>query len=440
MLAAFFVLCSLFARSGTALGILIFSLMVWPEYLRIPIFIIQFSIPRLVVIAILAKFVMAGRYRHFHFNIIDTLVICLWVWIIAANLLAGSPSAQISQQIGNGLDTMLVYFAARVCIQTELDLKRLLLPVVLISMVMCFFGLLESITASSPYMELVYHQTIEWFEKPPEFRLGLLRAKVSASVHIYFGLGMVMIAGILWATRRYQHKKKILKIGVLSACLAALTSVSSGPWLALAAFIGCNLLALKPHVIKPMIWVGILGIIFLEVASNRHFYNLIDYLALNSNTAWYRARLIDVAILQLHEYWLLGVGPNTISHWAPMIDGRRHVDVVNHFLIVALNGGLMAMFLYISVHILAIRNSVRKWKRTHSLPLKSLLFTLVSLIVAVDFASMSVSMFGPPLLLSNILLGMTVSCSHPKFGEKQPKPVPVSEEVKEEIGSRVTSI
>lgn len=396
---------------GRALGILIVSMMVWPEYLRIPMGPAEMSAPRLVALLMLARFIMLGRNRRMNFCSVDWLVLLLWIWTMFASIVAGSESAQITRMIGQGFDTVLMYFVARLAILSRADLKTLALPLFAVAVFMCVTGWSEAITAYSPYQALDKYKGWVWIPKDVEFRLGLKRAKASMSVHIYFGMAMAVIAGMAWSLRADPRIKKIATLGAFFAALGAFSSMSSGPWLAVAFLILCNAYILRPSLIKPTLYFMVVAAIFIEIASNRHFYNLIDYLALNSSTAWYRTKLLEVAFSQWRDYWLVGVGSKSIQYWGSLLDGRNHVDLVNQFLVVAVNGGIPASLMYIFSHVNAVRFGIKVRKKSQDPIQRKLIFFLVSSLIALDISSMSVGLFGPPLLLGNILLGVLTSAA-----------------------------
>ncbi len=253
------------------------------------------------------------------------------------------------------------------------------------------------------------YRTWVWIAKEPEFRLGMMRAKVSTSVHIYYGMAMMLIAGIAWAIRANPRVRKMSTFTALFAAVGGLASMSSGPWLAIVTLIFCNMYILRPSLIKPTLYVMLAFAIFLELASNRHFYNLIDYLALNSTTAWYRTRLLEVAVEQWRDYWIFGSSGIDINYWGGLLDGRRHIDLVNHFVIVAVNGGIPAFLMYVFSHVNAVRYGAKTRKTSKDPYRRKLIFFLISALIALDVSSMSVGLFEQPLILTNILLGMLVS-------------------------------
>jgi hypothetical protein len=198
---------------------------------------------------------------------------------------------------------------------------------------------------------------------------------------------------------------------LFSAVGATLSCLSSGPWIALAALLGINYLYSRTYLIKPGVYIVLLFAILIEIASNRHFYHLIDYLALDKTTAWYRTRLIEVAFSNVNEWWIAGVGSSWPNHWANSIDGRGFLDVVNNYLIIALYGGLPALIMYISAHVVAIKRAVLTFRSSRDIPHRQLIFGLVATLVALDFASFSVGLFGPALLLGSMILGFINSVS-----------------------------
>lgn len=402
---------ALLVRPGMALGVLIAATLVWPEYLRIPLGVAEMSATRIIALALLSKLFVIGRQKNLKLCAVDWLVIFLWLWTVLASVLSGAESSQIWRMLGQGFDTTLIYFVARLSIRSSNDLKDLALPLFLVAVYMCAMGWVEAVTTKSPYMGLDSYRQWVWFQKPPEFRLGLMRAKVSTSVHIFFGMAMMLLAGIAWALRTDPRVRKISILAAFFAGFGALSSMSSGPWLAIITLIFCNLYMYEPKFIKPTLLLLLGASVFIELVSNRHFYNLIDYLALNSGTAWYRTRLLEVAASQWRDYWLFGTGDKSIQYWGGLLDGRQHIDLVNHFVITAVNGGLGATIAYIGSHIYAIVYGIRARRRSKDKIQRNLIFGLICVVISLDISSMSVGLFGPPLILSNILLGILVSAS-----------------------------
>jgi hypothetical protein len=407
LLLAFTTIALTRKEASTALGIIIISMLIWPEFLRVPIGPVMMSIPRLIALLLVIKVIFGGLDRQFIFVKTDALVILIWIWTILGTVVSGAETYKITQMIGRGLDTVLMYFVARIAFVGPYDVKKLYNGLAFIALAMCCAGLYEAITWSSPYHK--FSDGAARIVGYSEIRYGFLRAQGSTMVSIYFGMAMMLVTGLLWAVRGYIEKQFIFKMVLFATVLATLSSFSSGPWVALFVLIIANLYYKKTSLIKPTL-CGLIFISFLmEILSDRHFYNLIDYIAIDSQTAWYRTRLMEIAVSQWQEYWLIGVGGNTPHHWAAMLDGRAHIDIVNNFIIIALYGGFPALFMFLASHYIAIKAAIKSFKNEQDIPHRKLIFGLAATLVALDISSMSVGLFGPALLLSYILLGLIIS-------------------------------
>lgn len=406
--AAFFGLLALILRPSTALGIVVMSMMVWPEFLRIPVGPAAMSAPRLVALALILRLLFMGRHKMVGLFWVDKLIIVMWIWNPVAAIIMGAETSHIYEMIGRGFDTVFMYFVARFTFTSASDVKGFFLPLSLTILFMAYAGAQEALTSNSLYQAFASYTTEV---HTGEYRYGLLRARASTSISIYFGMAMMLLLGFSWSVRGYVNSGFTARFILFVAFIGTLSSMSSGPWLGCIILIIFNLYAGRPSLIKPSLRLVLIAAILLEVASNRHFYNLIDYVALNEATAWYRTRLMEVAFSNLDEFWLAGVGSDWPHHWGAQLDTRVTIDVVNHFLIVGLYGGLPAMYMYIATHVGAVRRGIRAWHDTNDPSRRKLIFGLAAAVLALDLSSMSVGLYGPPLLLSNILLGMLVSVS-----------------------------
>lgn len=77
-------------QAGAALGVIVLSMLLWPEYLRIPFGPVQMSVPRFVALLLLIKLMAQGRLRSIRFGKVDVLVILIWVWTVLATFAAGA--------------------------------------------------------------------------------------------------------------------------------------------------------------------------------------------------------------------------------------------------------------------------------------------------------------------------------------------------------------
>ncbi|GLQ07924.1 hypothetical protein [Sneathiella chinensis] len=403
-----FSVLALFVRPGMGLGLVVAATLVWPEYLRISMGVAEMSAPRLVALTLFIRYFINGRALSTRFLPVDYLVLASWFWGIFAAAMAGGEPTPL-RMVGAGLDTVLIYFVARWSIGNAQDLKAMTLPLLLTAFFMCAMGVLESTTYYSPYQALEQFRSWEGIGQTYEFRLGFLRAKASTSVSIFFGMAMMLVAAMLWSVRDVVRSRFLALAGVAASFVAAFTSLSSGPWIGCATLIFFNSFYKRTSLIKPALWALACFALLIEIASDRHFYHMINYLGLSGGTAWYRTRLLEVMLNHLNEYWLFGMGGKSTDHWIAEIGGQASLDIVNHFLVLAFFSGLMAMFLYLAAQVFAIRLAVKAFRSTSHTKSRKLIFGFAAGLVALNVTSLSVGLFGPPLILSNILLGASVT-------------------------------
>src|SRR5690606_18558286 len=111
--------------------------------------------------------------------------------------------------------------------------------------------------------------------------------------------------------------------------------------------------------------------------------------------------LIEVAIQQLHEYAWVGFGGTPPDHWGALIDGRKHVDIVNNYIFIAYSSGVLGFLLICAIQIGAIRRLLKLFHDSTG-PVRYYAFSMICLIISIIVTSMSVALFGPTLLLSYI--------------------------------------
>lgn len=406
LVAMGFTVACLLLRPGRAVGVFVMALLLWPEYMAFEVGPADLTTGRVVAMALFARFLMIGS-RRFRPGLLDCLVLGGWAWELLASVIADASSGHLTYLIGRSLDTVLVYFVARLGVQGWDDLRAMFLPIVIGLVVVVPLALMENVTSSSVYDR--FYRSRAWaFQKDPEYRLGLMRARASAAHYIYFGMTMVFITGFLYGLRRIARPRWLWPVAMI-ACIAGLfSSLSSGPWMAAAMFFVCAAFYVRRDLIKPCLISLALLAVFMEFASNRHFYELIDYFALRGRTAWYRTRLLEVAVAQLHEYWAFGFGSLVPNHWGALIDGRGHVDLVNNYVLVATRGGLLALAIYVAIKVRVLVH-VTRVVRAGPGHARFLAFALGALTVAIAFAEMSVGLFAVPLKLYYMSMAVAVA-------------------------------
>jgi hypothetical protein len=192
------------------------------------------------------------------------------------------------------------------------------------------------------------------------------------------------------------------------AIIGALSSMSSGPWAAVAVAIFCLAMERYKRWVKPVLLAFVLSCVLVGVISNRPFYHVFySYLNPVGGDWWYRAKLIDIAIEDFGDWWLAGYGgidPGWGSHF-----GEQGTDVPNEFILKGVEYGILGIIVLCAVLVTAFRGLSCVLKQTTDPQLTSIYWSLGSALSAVIVAWMGVCFFGQMPALFYSILGIAGS-------------------------------
>ena len=167
----------LFLRPGRAVGVLVAAMLLYPDFLRIPMGLAQMSASRLIALALLARMLCRAERIEYKWILADTIVIVIYLWTLLAAFITDAGHEQVVWSIGNGLDTALIYFVARFTLSRLEHRRDAVLPFCLILLWLGAIGFLESVTGWSPYQRLLQYNAWQWMDKGLEYRMGFVRAR-----------------------------------------------------------------------------------------------------------------------------------------------------------------------------------------------------------------------------------------------------------------------
>ena len=144
----------------------------------------------------------------------------------------------------------------------------------------------------------------------------------------------------------------------------------------------------------------------VEIISNRHFYDVLGDFTFSSRTAWYRSRLIDVALFEggMSNHWLTGFGYNVDPGWGPRLDGRSYTDTVNHYILELHRFGLVGLVPFLAINIVAAKRLRKAYLASALTADRWLVWCVSGALSGLWAAMMSVSLFGPPTTVFFMLL------------------------------------
>ncbi len=402
----------------------IIGLLWYPAYLAVSIGTIDILVGRFVVAVLLMRcFFDDSIRRKFTWNRLDTLVTLSMVVYVGAYLITQvNPIAQtLEGRAGFVMDTWCAYLVTRFIVTDRSKLISIIKCVSIALVPLAILGVIESATGWQPYAPL--WRFSPWFRGGPvvsEGRFGFARAVGPFSHAILFGGVFAMFLPLIYYFRREKGDWGFLSYIILViALLGALSSMSSGPWVMVIVVIFCLVMEKHKRLIKPMFVFLVFSCISIGIASNRPFYHVIASWANPLGGAgWHRARLIDLAIENFDEWWMVGYGEKDPG-WGPYL-GMGRTDVTNEYILKGVRYGILGIIALCAVLAKAFRDLISTYRRLKDPAMRSLCWAFGSLLFSVAVAWMSVSFFGQLSTLVYCSIGMIGSLCSPNFNWQIP--------------------
>ena len=386
-------------------GLAVYSILsMWYPYMvgTVKVGTLDFSVGRIVLIVlflnVLLNTKLAAKFRVIW---LDRLVVILFVAEAVAGLATTEMMKLLEYRSGDFFDMALPYFAVRLIITSKEQYISLLKAIIWSAGILVVFGFYECLTG---------HNLLKMgrFLIVPEVRMRIFhRAQATFRHPIYFGVFSGMTAAVCMGLAKNIKKNAfVYKILAGWVFLGAFSSMSSGGLLALV--VGLVFIAFYQyrHYWKQALIGLILMCGVVEVVSNRHFYDVIDRFTFSSKTAWYRARLFEVAFFEggMSGHWLFGYGLED-PRWCDKIDMRNHTDMVNHYLMKLCRYGLIGFIPFCAVIITAIKELFGGFWLIRDKSDQWLVWCVAGGLFGVLLAFNSVSLFGQPMTMLFMMFG-----------------------------------
>lgn len=398
--------------SSPIFGVVVYvaALAWYPIYLTIPVGTIDFTVCRIVIMAMYARlFLHMGLPRQFKFIWLDKLIIAYFFCQILAGLQTMPVGPFLENRSGAILNEVLPYFAVRMLVRRKEHLLLLLKSFLLIAAPLALVGFYQCLTGHNP---VGFLQKYAAFGAPRNYvavsRIGFYRANVTFGETIMFGMFFAMLWPMCVGLLQNVHRNRWLYLGGIGLMLLGVfSSMSSGALF--ATLLAFAFIAFYPFRVywKPVTVLIILMCGSVEIISNRHFYDVLGDFTFNPATAWYRSRLIDVALFEggMSGHWLVGYGFEDPG-WGPMIKGLPFTDLVNHYIVVLCRYGLFGLIPFIAVVGAAVKRIVVAFRKSTSDCEKWVIWCLCGSVFGILPAMMSVSLFGPAITVFYIMLAL----------------------------------
>ena len=278
-------------------------------------------------------------------NTLDRVMIAWAVWTVCSSFFHRDYSAALIYRLGLAFNALGFYLLVRVFIQDMDNLLRVCKVIIFALIPIALEMIVEARTGKNLF---ALFGGVSAFS---EIRGGKIRAQGPFSHSILagtVGATCLPLALLFWKSNR-----KLALLGLAVTGFMVLASRSSGPMMTtFFVFLGLGLWKFRQYM-QIIRWSAVVGLIALNTVMQVPVYFLLDRIDLTgSSTGWHRAMLIQGAISHVGDWWLGGT--DYTRDWTPETGyDENNTDITNHYIRMAVWGGLPMLTLFISSLVIA---------------------------------------------------------------------------------------
>jgi O-antigen ligase len=299
--------------------------------------------------------------------LLDVAVMAYPLLVIALTAPSVTLTGSARSLVATALDVVLPYFVLTSGLQSWEDFKYLLVRLCAACLFAAVVGLLEFAVQRNIYSDLQWAFGVKWSLTHTLLRGNLIRVQAMTPQPILFAAQLMMTLGLWWAIGRAQLGTKGLARLVDLAIVGALVfTFSRGPWLGALAF-ALTFFALS-RVRTSFVAIGLVVVAVAIVAIKIAGLDASILAALKTvfgdsreeaGSIEYRNQLLNTAIALVQQSPWFGV-PNYAAQMQDLVQGEGIIDLVNAYVGVALNSGLVGLALFLAPFALSLGILLRR--------------------------------------------------------------------------------
>lgn len=292
------------------------------------------------------KFAIANRSSA---NFADKVLITYVVLNLALQLQHDVATNVVRSALGWCIDVLIPYYAISRSVRDAKSFRDVLMSFVIAAMLASLVGIFEFLRHWILYSSAGSALGVVW--EPGYLSRGdFLRASATSGQSIILGYVIAIAIGFFWTLRRFVSKKHVYVCGLLLLIAGIISPLSRGPWVGLIVMLLVFLmLGEKPFrsMSKLALLAFPLGIALMFTDAGQ---KVIDYLpfvgTVDEKNVTYRQLLFETSYQIILDNPLFG-STDYLLHMEELRQGQGIIDLVNTYLIVGLNTGLVGLGLYV---------------------------------------------------------------------------------------------
>jgi len=266
------------------------------------------------------------------------------------------------------IEVFLPYYVASRALKQLSDFKDAMLAFALAAMLLALIGVFEYARHWLLYSSLSDAMGLNWGMTSYASRGGSLRASASTGQSIVLGYVISVSIGFYLFLHAGVRSRLQQRLGALLLAAGLFATLSRGPWVGTAAMITV-FIATGRNAVKRLILLGLAGVLSLPLLSiipgGNKLIDLLPYIGTtDTGNITYREELFAKAMLVIQRNPLFGsVDYLNTAEMQSMMQGEGIIDIVNSYLAIALESGLIGLLLF-SGFFTTIALGIRKALRT----------------------------------------------------------------------------
>jgi len=264
-------------------------------------------------------------------------------------------------------DVFLPYYVASRTLKELSDFKDALLGFVLAAMLLALIGLVEFTRHWLLYNALIDALDMHWEMSSYLTRGDSLRASASTGQAIALGYVISVAIGFYLFLRESVRSRLQQCLGALLLAGGLFAPLSRGPWIGAAVMITVFIATGRKAVKRLMLLAiaGVLALLLLAIVpGGQKVLDLLPFIGtVEVENITYRQRLIDNSMIVIRRNpWLGSFDYRNTPEMQSMIQGQGVIDIVNTYIALALDMGLIGLTLFVvffATVLLGIRTAMR---------------------------------------------------------------------------------
>lgn len=296
---------------------------------------------------------------------LDLAVLAYQVLKIGLMVPHSTPTGLLRMLVESTLDILLPYYVASRAIRTQSDLRFLLSHLALGLTFTAGVGFAEYFAHRNFYSELQWLYGYKWSLTMTLMRGDHLRVQAATPQPIVLAFEMIFAIG-LWTYLRGQDWQRWPVRGVYALLIGCLYfTFSRGPLICAVifglAFLGLRKMKVRAFVSLFLVLLAI-AVVMKVVGADQIAISALGAIFGSSDADLssinYRNELLDTALALLRQSPWLGV-PDYASQMQALRQGEGIIDLVNSYIAIALDAGVIGLTIYVVPYVLAFRRMVR---------------------------------------------------------------------------------